>query len=435
VKSIAVLTLGCKLNQYESMGIREALESKGYQLIDPELGADLYIVNTCTVTGKTDRRSRNLVRRVLSWNPDASIVVTGCSVQRSPEEFAALPNVKLVAGNQEKNSLASLIEQALGSISSMKRVQSMDSAKFENLSISQFGKYTRAFLKIQEGCNRHCSYCIIPAVRGTNRSQSPFEAIAEARKIAESGFREIVLTGIDLGSYGLDLSPPCDLLDLLKGLASIDAIRRIRLSSIEPTPLLARLVQYFADECKICRHLHIPLQSGCDEILARMNRNYLTAEYRAIIETIKAFDHDFCLGADVITAFPGETESQFKDTYDFISELDLDYLHVFTFSPREGTPAAEYPNRVHPDDAKKRCHMLRALSREKASRFRRSLIGKQFDTIVLGSIDAATSLPVGLTGNYVKVLLNGAAPPPGSIFPAEITDFHDGEVFGRIIDS
>lgn len=429
----SLITLGCKLNQYESMSIRETLEESNVRIVSPESGADIYIINTCTVTGKTDRRSRNAVRRVLKWNPKARIIVTGCSSQRQPLDYESLPNVILVTGNQEKSRLKSIIIQAMNATQTQVSVSDMQNATFNTLSISTFGKYSRAFIKIQEGCSRNCSYCVIPNVRGPSRSQTIVEIAREVQRITENGFQEIVLTGIDLGTYGLDLSPSVTIVDLLKHLLSIRSLARIRLSSIEPTELLTDLITLILNEPRICRHLHIPLQSGCQTVLDRMKRGYTTDFYRNLLLNIKSHKTDMCIGADVIVAFPAESDQEFQDTYDFIHELPIDYLHVFSFSPRHGTPAATFPDQISPPVAKNRCHLLRTLSMEKAVNFRSKLVDRNMKAIVLGSKEPDLNCPVGLTDNYIKVALSGCSHPPGSLVEIQITHTNGLDVFGRVI--
>jgi threonylcarbamoyladenosine tRNA methylthiotransferase MtaB len=428
---VSILTLGCKLNQYESMGMSEQLKNAGYVLTDPKDGADVYIINTCTVTGKTDRRSRHAVRRVLKWNPEARIIVTGCGVQRDPGEFVDLPNVRVVAGNREKMHIQELVDN-LADQQTKVQVKSIETAPFENIAIHKFGKYTRAFVKIQDGCQQHCSYCIIPRVRGPSRSQTPDRILQEIEQLVKSGFQEIVLTGIHLGLYGLDLSPATNLVALLKELVTINGLKRIRLSSIEPTKIFSELIDFIVTEPKICRHMHIPLQSGSDRILERMNRTYTTTEFSRLIHKIKNAVPDFCIGADVIVAFPGERVEQFDETCDFIRANPFDYLHVFTFSPRDGTPAASLGERVKPDEAKRRCHILRDLSRNKSIQFRESFIGRELPVLILASKDKNVELPVGLSDNYINVLLSGSVPETGTIVSARIENVLKGQTFGRL---
>ncbi len=433
-KTAALMTLGCKLNQYESMSIRESLEAAGIRIVAPEAGADLYVINTCTVTGKTDRRSRNAVRRVLKWNPDARIVVTGCSSQRQPEIFQTLPNVFLVTGNREKLQIRDLIEKCMFDIHSSAVVGDIQSAEFEGLSISTFGKYSRAFLKIQEGCSRSCSYCVIPSVRGPSRSQISEKVIEEATRITANGFKEIVLTGIDLGTYGLDLDPPENIVQLISKLLQIPTLARVRLSSIEPTELMSDLIDLIISEPRICRHLHVPLQSGSPFILERMHRSYSADFYRRLLVDIKTRNPFICFGADVIVGFPGESDSHFEETYEFIKSLPFSYLHVFTFSPRAGTRAARFDDQINVGVAKERCHRLRALSVQKAIEFRKQFIGSNLDVIILNTQDPTTGKTIGLSDNYLKIQLDDSSHPPGSLATVSVTGVVGLSMEGRIAD-
>ncbi len=407
------------------------LHKAGVRIVSPEKGADFYIVNTCTVTGKTDRTSRHAVRRVLKWNPDAGIIVTGCGVHRNACEFKNLPHVVAVVGNGDKSAIVDVLYSLLRS-ERFHRVTPLDSSVFQFLPISRFGAYTRAFIKVQEGCDEACSYCIIPSVRGPSRSAEVDSIIQQVRILVQNGFREIVLTGIHLGKYGLDLTPETDLIQLLEKIISTTAMQRIRLSSIEPTDIMGRLIEYIANNSRICRHLHIPLQSGSDQILERMNRSYTTTELMHLLSDIKAKNSDYCIGADFITAFPGETDTHFEETVEFIRSAPIDYLHVFTYSPRPGTPAEKFSGQIHPHIAKKRCHILRSLGMEKARNYREKFIGKAVPAIRLASVDRETKLPVALSDNYIRILIQGHAPPVGDIAAIKIVEFDGSHCYGML---
>lgn len=422
---IAIKTLGCKLNQYESMGMQERLEAAGFTIVGPRDPADIYIINSCTVTGKTDRRSRHAARQVMNWNSHARIIVTGCAAQREVSEFDSIPGVSAILGNREKNHIEDYIPRILADEPLIVEVSELDDAPFENLTISRFRNYTRAFVKIQEGCNHSCSYCIIPTVRGPSRSQKQSDVIQEINRLANSGYGEIVLTGIDLGTYGHDLTPASTLANLLVEIEKIDSLKRVRLSSIEPMEFSLELINQITASRKICKHFHIPLQGGCNSLLKRMNRTYSLEEFSRVILELKKRSPDCCIGCDVITAFPGETESEFKATFDFIQRHPIDYLHVFTYSPRKNTPAATFPDPVHPRTAKKRCHALRELSNQKAVEFRQRFVGKEISVIVLGNHDAQTGLIKGLSDNYIQVLFEESNLSKGQIVDAIVTECID----------
>ncbi|MBN1296636.1 tRNA (N(6)-L-threonylcarbamoyladenosine(37)-C(2))-methylthiotransferase MtaB [bacterium] len=430
---VAIKTLGCKLNQYESMGMQESLEHAGCIIVSADDDADIYIVNSCTVTGKTDRRSRHATLQLHRLHPDARIIVTGCGAQRDSHEFSGLPGVHAVLGNREKNRIIDFVHRILIEDDPITFVSPLEHAPFEKLSISRFRNYTRAFIKIQEGCNRSCSYCIIPTVRGPSRSQPPDNILEEVHRLVYGGFKEIVLTGIDLGTYGLDLQPALRLSDLLGMLEQVPGLIRIRLSSIEPMEFTPELIEAITTSSRICRHFHIPLQGGDNATLQRMNRTYTREEFASIIHAIRDRSPDACIGTDVITAFPGETEQAFQNTYSFIDALPVDYLHVFTFSVRKTTAAAAFPNRVDPRIARDRCHALRSLSSQKAASFRARMTGRDLPVIVLGAQDTETGLPRALSDNYIQILIEGSDPQKGQCLTARLLRCCGLRCFGIII--
>ncbi|MBN1880327.1 tRNA (N(6)-L-threonylcarbamoyladenosine(37)-C(2))-methylthiotransferase MtaB [bacterium] len=432
---IAVRTFGCKLNQFESMGIQEALENAGFQIVDTNEAADFYIINTCTVTAKTDRRSRQACRQVLQYNPAAKTIITGCGAQRDVAEFSSIPNVVAVIGNSEKNQIVNYVLKLLKPCQQIHAVSDLDRVPFQRIPITHFRNYSRAFVKIQEGCNRACSYCVIPSVRGPSRSQSQEIVINDITRLVNQQYREIVLTGIDLGTYGLDLSPPTTLLSLLKEIECIPSLGRIRLSSIEPMELNRSLIEKMTGSPKICRHFHIPLQSGSNATLKRMARTYLREHYESIIHEIKAFSPDACIGADVIVGFPGESDTDFESTKRFIENLPIDYLHVFSYSIRKGTPAADYSDQIEPKIIKQRCNTLRALGLQKAASLRSRLIGKNLPAIMLGEIDHQTGLHQALSDNYLRILLRGATPPKGTIAEIRLEKSDGILCYGRWVKS
>jgi threonylcarbamoyladenosine tRNA methylthiotransferase MtaB len=433
-KKVAIITLGCKLNQYESMGIEESLEHAGYKIVNRTSGADYYIVNTCTVTAKTDRRSRHAIRQALSWNPNAKIIVTGCGSQRNAREFEHLPNVMLISGNREKIHIPDLIADAEKQTSILTVVDPISEAPFENIPITRFRNYKRAFVKIQDGCDRACSYCVIPSVRGPSRSQQPHLISEEIQSLVRDGsFKEIVLTGVDLGTYGLDLSPATSFLALLKQLVEVDGLQRIRLSSIEPMEFHTDLIDFVTTYPKICKHFHIPLQSGSDTILSKMNRNYTSAEFLDIVTKIKIKEPASCIGADVITAFPGETLDLFEETHAFLCTAHVDYLHVFTYSDRPGTPASRNPEKTTFTDAKDRTHILRALGNEKAIAFRTKMLHQPLQSIILTAKHKQSHLPIALTHNYIQVQIRGRALTAGSIVDVKIEEVRELECLGTCV--
>jgi len=433
----ALFTLGCKLNQYETMFLQEQLEQCGYSIVPFESVADVYIINTCTVTNKGDYHSRMKIRQAQQTNPQALIVATGCSAQVNPQRLASMPGVDLVVGNTEKGHLVHYLTK-LSKRGYPKIIVSElgQKTQFDPQLINHFPGYTRAFLKIQEGCDQRCSYCIVPTARGRNRSARPDDVLAQARRLIENGYQELVLTGIHLGTYGQDLEERIDLAALLEALLTDQRLSqiRIRLSSIEPTeftPALKRVVTHCQ---RVCPHLHIPLQSGDDQILQAMRRPYTSAYYRQLIEELVSQRPDLATGADVIVGFPGESEESFQRTFRFIESLPLAYLHVFSFSPRPGTEAARMSPQIDGSIKKERCRALRALSRRKFYHFRRQFLNLPLPALVLGQRDEQTGGLIALTGNYIKVVVEGGDGLINQQVMVEITEVLEGRTLGRISD-
>ncbi|MFH1538163.1 MAG: tRNA (N(6)-L-threonylcarbamoyladenosine(37)-C(2))-methylthiotransferase MtaB, partial [bacterium] len=336
-KKLAIATLGCKLNRCDSSAIRESFEAEGYEVVPFGDHADVYVVNTCTVTGETDHQCRQLIRRAVKKKTSrgARVVVTGCYAQVAPEEVGRrVWGVDLIAGNIEKARIVELLGECHG-CGTVRRVSDVfEQRRISSMPIHRFGDYTRAFLRIQDGCDRRCSYCIIPFGRGRSRSETPADALEQARRFAGEGYREIVLAGVHIGAYGRDLEPKPSLAELLRGLREIDGIRRIRLSSLDPTEFTPELLDAVTSLSGICRHLHIALQSGDDEILRRMRRPYRAADFEKLVATLHDRSPGMAVATDVIVGFPGEDVSSFERTFDFLRALPIASMHVFRFSPR-----------------------------------------------------------------------------------------------------
>jgi threonylcarbamoyladenosine tRNA methylthiotransferase MtaB len=411
MKRIAFITVGCKLNQFETEQMREAAEMRGYGS-STDLGqAEVCVINTCTVTSKSDYRSRQAVRRALRANPGALVVVTGCYAQRKPGEVAAIKGVDLVLGNVEKEGIdaylglgkqpAALIE--ITPVDGMGRLAG-------RRQLHGFGRYTRAFVKIQDGCDNCCTYCAVPLARGRSRSKCPGEVRREIEILALEGYKEIVLTGVHLGSYGKDLASPTSLAALLREIAPTEGIVRLRLSSVEPTDFSEDLIALLAEpSSKICPHVHIPLQSGDDRILRLMGRPYGRTHYRSLIERIADACPRCGVGADVMVGFPGEDHGAFLNTCGLIGDLPITYLHTFAFSRREGTAAGTLAQEVDPEEKKERSLVVRSLGARKSEAFRQSLIGEVLETLVLGATPGRPAR--GLSGNYVKVSFDSQLAP------------------------
>ena len=402
--TVALSTLGCKTNQFESAAMHEALAKAGYTLVPFADAADIYVVNTCTVTAKADAESRRIVRRAARTNPQATIVVTGCYAQVAVDAVKDLPGVRLVLGNDEKKDLVSLL-QGIGPVQQVRVGDIMSRERVAHLPLETFAEHTRAFLQIQNGCEAYCSYCIVPFARGRSRSVLPDDILAGVDRFLAGGFREIVLTGIHLGAYGLDLHPPTSLRELVATIIASHDVPRLRIGSVEPQEIDPQLIDLLATHPAICPHLHIPLQAGSDGVLARMNRRYTTAEFAELLARITSRLPQVTIGLDLIAGFPGETDAEFQEGFDFISRLPVAYCHVFPYSPRPGTAAADMPHQVPPAVVRDRAAQLRQLGEEKGRQWREQHLHQTLQ--VLGQELLAGGLVRGLARNYLTVIYPG----------------------------
>lgn len=410
-QTVAFHTLGCKLNFSETSSIRRSFEEKGYTTIPFEAGADVYVLNTCSVTDFADRKCRYEVRRALKYAPQAKIVVIGCYAQLKPQEIAEIPGVDLVLGAAEKFRVLDYIDGITKSGS--KGMVAAGEVKQANTFVDafSFGDRTRSFLKVQDGCNYKCSFCTIPQARGASRSDTVENVLANVRQIAAQGVREIVLTGVNLGDFGngtevIEGSKPAKealFIDLIKALDKEDGIARFRISSIEPNLLTKEIISFVASSDKFVPHFHVPLQSGNDKVLKDMRRRYTTELYAERISWIREMLPHACIGVDVIVGFPGESEEDFAETARFLSDLDISYLHVFTYSERANTPAAEMKEAVPMDVRRQRNDILRQLSVKKRTAFIKRFLGTTRP--VLFEASPASGLMQGYTDNYIKVVM------------------------------
>ena len=404
---VAIATLGCKVNQFESEALMASLEERGYDLVSFGEEADIAIINTCTVTQRADFQSRQMVRRAFRPNPKSLIIVTGCYPQVDPDAILRIEGVTYVLGNAEKGQIRDLLP--LMQKGEVPRIQVSDIQKemfLSDIPLHSFHHHTRAFLKIQDGCDARCSYCIVPYARGRSRSLPPEKIIGHLRLLKGRGFKEVVLTGIHIGSYGLDLVPPFSLQGLLRRLEEEETPHRIRLSSIEPLDFSADLISSLSHSTKVCPHLHIPIQSGDDEILRMMNRNYRRSFLSSLIQELHQRIPNVSIGADVIVGFPGETEEKFKGTCDLIESLPFSYLHVFPFSRRKGTPAFQFSQRVDEGVVKKRAKRMRELGKQKRQSFYRQFLHNKLEVLVEDRRDRETGRWKGLSRNYIPVLIS-----------------------------
>ncbi|RYL91571.1 tRNA (N(6)-L-threonylcarbamoyladenosine(37)-C(2))-methylthiotransferase MtaB [Sporolactobacillus sp. THM7-4] len=404
--SVAFHTLGCKVNHYETEAIWQLFKNQGYDRKDFDKSADVYVINTCTVTNTGDQKSRQVIRRAIRSNPDAVICVTGCYAQTSPAEVMSIPGVDIVVGTQDRSKLTGFIDQYRREREPINGVSDIMKAKvYEELDVPSFTDRTRASLKIQEGCNNFCTFCIIPWARGLLRSRKPENVIKQAQQLVDAGYKEIVLTGIHTAGYGEDLEN-YNFARLLRDLEEkVVGLKRLRISSIEASQITDEVVDVVNRSHVIARHLHIPLQSGSDGVLKRMRRKYTTAFFEEKIESLRKALPDFALTSDVIVGFPGETEEEFEETYHFISRLKFSELHVFPYSQRTGTPAAQMPDQV-PDDVKhERVMRLIELSDRLSQEYARKYKDHVLEVIPEEPFNhhEPDGWFVGFTDNYLKV--------------------------------
>ena len=404
---IAITTLGCKINQYDSAVIQSRLEDK-HSFVPFEDEADCYVINTCTVTDRADWEARQLVRRAKRQNPAAKVLVTGCYAQVSSAEVAAVPGVDFVVGLNRLDDLLRYVGAPAGpsteiAVSDVKRERGV-----AVLGTRALPGHTRAFLKIQEGCNYSCTYCIIPTARGLSRSVQPLEVLEQVRQLTEAGYKEIVLTGIHLGGYGHDLTPKIDLTALVEMIADSGLVARLRLSSLDPREVPDRLLDLIASSRIVCPHLHICAQAGDDEILKQMRRNYDTAYYRDLLQRVRERLPEAALGSDIIVAFPGESDAQFDSSLDYFASLPLTYFHVFPYSSRRGTLAVSLANHVPGHVKKVRARRMRELGARKKSEFCASFIGRRVSVLIEENVEKQTGLRRGFSRNYLPVAVAGA---------------------------
>ncbi len=432
-RTFSIHTIGCKLNQFESEWIREALLRRRWEFRRFEEGAQFHIINSCTVTGRSDARCRNAVRRARRRSPDSFIIVTGCYAEVQPAVLDAMGEVDLVLGNLRKRSLPAIMEEIFAG-----RTPETEIAEGPGTSAIMGAEeaidcvldHSRAFVKVQDGCDASCSYCIVPRARGASRSIHVQTVLEQVSTLAARGFHEIVLSGVHLGRYGRDLEPPETLAGLLESILERTGDVRLRLSSIEVNELSPRLVDLIAREERIAPHLHVPLQSGDDSVLRAMNRPYDAAAFRAKIEEIASRRPGIGIGSDVIVGFPGETAECFERTVALVRELPISYLHVFSFSSRPGTAASAMPGRIDPPEKKRRSAALIALGRRKKLAFMRAQIGTVQRVLVQGAVHRASAFCEALTGNYCEVRIPRAAAPEGTLATVRISHYSRGALYG-----
>ncbi len=441
LSTVAFHTLGCKVNHYETEAIWQLFKEQGYVRNEFEQQADVYVINTCTVTNTGDKKSRQIIRRAVRQNPDAVICVTGCYAQTSPAEIMAIPGVDIVVGTQDRHKMLGLIDQYREERQPINAVRNiMKNRVYEELDVPAFTDRTRASLKIQEGCNNFCTFCIIPWARGLMRSRDPQEVIRQAQQLVDAGYLEIVLTGIHTGGYGQDFKD-YNLAQLLRDLESqVKGLKRLRISSIEASQLTDEVIDVLQNSNIVVNHLHIPIQSGSDTVLKRMRRKYTMDFFSERLRKLEAALPDLAVTSDVIVGFPGETEEEFMETYNFIRDHKFSELHVFPFSKRTGTPAARMEDQVDEEIKNERVHRLIALNDQLAKEYASRFEGEVLEVIPEERFKDSDNenLYVGYTANYLKIVFEATEDMVGKLVKVKITKagypYNEGQ-FVRVLDA
>ena len=432
MKKVALHNLGCKVNAYETEAMQEILEQNGYEIVPFEEKADAYIVNTCSVTNMADKKSRQMLHRAKKMNPEAVVIAAGCYVQSAGEELLKDTSVDILIGNNEKVNLPSILENWEKEHKPLYVHDLTREHTYEELTLSHTAGHTRAFMKIQDGCNQFCTYCIIPYTRGRVRSRRLADIVAEAGRLAENGYQEVVLTGIHLDSYGTDLEEHENLLTVIQEIAKIDGIKRIRLGSLEPRIMTEEFVAGLAAEEKLCPHFHLSLQSGCDATLKRMNRRYSAEEFRQCCERLRRHFDDPALTTDVIVGFPGETEEEFTATVEFLKDICFYETHVFKYSRRKGTKADRMPDQIPEQIKNERSDVLLALTEKNSGEYRKKLLGRTVKVLLEEeSTIGGTTYLTGHTREYVKVAVALETAAAGEIIDVKVTGLLKDMVLGE----
>ena len=431
MKKVASHVLGCKVNQYESEAIAELFAQKGYEIVDIDEWADIYIINTCTVTNFGDKKSRQLIRKVKRQNPEAVVAAIGCYAQTAPDEIKNIEGVNLIIGTKGRKDIVDLVESYVPEMGVVSTVgQIAKEREFEHLTISKLADRTRAYLKIQDGCSQFCSYCIIPYARGPIRSRDPEDIMDEVKVLAENGFKEIILTGIHVASYGKDLKG-VTLLDVIKRVQEQEGIERIRFSSVEPNIVTEEFASELSKLDKVCDHFHLSLQSGCDRTLKRMNRKYDAAGYERAVEILRKYFPNVAITTDIIAGFPDETDEDFEKSLEFAKKIGFAKIHAFPYSPKRGTPAAVMPNQILNAVKYDRTSRLIQASDLMADEFTKSFEGRVMPVLYEREIEH--NIYEGYTTNYIRVLSESSENIKNKILDTEIVSSEDEKAIGRIL--
>lgn len=419
---VAFCTLGCRVNLYETEAMSEKFIKNGYTVCSFDEKADVYIINTCTVTSTGDKKSRQMIRRAKHKNPDGIVAVVGCYSQISPNKVSSIEGVDIVLGTRNKGDIVYYVNKFMNEGKKIVNVGDvLKNNTFENLEIENYQTKTRAFLKIQDGCNQFCSYCLIPYARGAICSKKPENLLKEVKKLAQNNFKEIILSGINISSYGKDLKEDWNLLKILKKVNEIDGIERIRIGSVDPNFFTEETIEELSNLKKMCRHFHISLQSGCDDTLKRMNRNYTTAQYKHVVEKLRNTIEGISITTDIIVGFPGESDREFEETYNFLKDIKLSKMHIFRYSKRKGTKAALMKEQIDEKVKEIRSHKLIELDEIHHTKFIKRFIGQKLRVLFEKQLHNRENYFEGYSDNYIKVIAKSNSDISDKILDVEVT--------------
>lgn len=431
---VAFATLGCRVNMYESEAMAEKFIKNGYEVVEFDEMADVYVVNTCTVTNMSDKKSRQMLSRAKRKNPDSIIAAVGCYTQIAPEKVKEIGDVDVILGTRNKGDIVYWVNRAKEEGKTIVEVNDvLKNKKFEELNIEEYQDKTRAFLKIQDGCNNFCSYCLIPFARGAVCSKNPEIIIDEVKKLAAHGFKEIILSGIDISSYGVDLEGDWNLLTVLKKIDEIDGITRVRIGSIGPEFFNEDRIKEIGNLKKLCPHFHLSLQSGCNETLKRMNRKYTTEEFENVVNLLRKYIKDISITTDIIVGFPGETTEEFDKTYEYLKRIELSKMHIFKYSPRTGTRAEKMENQVDGNIKEERSKALIKLNEINEKKFIDKFIGEDMEVLYEQQCNNKEGYYEGYTPNYIKVISESKEDLSGKIVNTKLIETKDEYAVGKII--
>lgn len=430
---VALYTLGCRVNSYESEAMAEKFIKEGYEVVSFDDFSDVYVINTCTVTNMGDKKSRQMIGRARRHNPEAIIAVVGCYSQIASDEIAQIEGVDVVLGSRNKGDIVYWVNRAREESKQVVEVKDvLKNNKFEQLAISEYQDKTRAFLKIQDGCNRFCSYCLIPFARGGVCSKEPQKILKEVKELSKNGFKEIILSGVHTASYGVDLEGNWDLVKILEEINRIEGIERIRIGSIDPTFFTEGVIERICNLEKMCPHFHLSLQSGCDATIRRMNRKYTAQEYKDVVENLRKYMKDVSITTDIIVGFPGESNIEFEATYEFLKGIKLSKMHIFKYSKRTGTKAAEMPFQVDGLIKEERSKKLIELNNALEVEFMERFLGREMRVLYEEAISGKENTYVGYTENYIKVITESDENLEGKIVPTKLVAVKQENMVGII---